>query len=77
MTTDEWRDVIDKLHFFDFTLAAVDLDKYYGESNEYSKRLLDISKQVINIKLDLMAQLMKEHPDEETFKAMFPDDEED
>lgn len=55
MTIEEWRNVADKLHAFDFTLAAVDLDKYYGEGNEYSKRLLDVSKQVINIKLDLMA----------------------
>lgn len=77
MTTEEWRDVADKLHFFDFTLAAVDLDKYYGEGNEYSKRLLEVSDQVVKIKLDLMAQLMKEHPDEEAFKLMFPDDEED
>lgn len=77
MTIDEWRDLADKLHFFDFTLAAVDLDKYYGEGNEYSKRLLEVSDQVVHIKLDLMAQLMKEHPDEEAFKFMFPDDEED
>lgn len=76
MTTEEWRDVADKLHFFDLTLAAVDLDKYYGEGNEYSKRLIDISEQVVNVKLDLLAQLRKEHPDEEAFKTMFPDDEE-
>lgn len=75
MTIEEWRNVADKLHAFDFTLAAVDLDKYYGEGNEYSKRLLDVSKQVINIKLDLMAQLIKEHPDEEAFKAMFPEED--
>ena len=77
MTIEEWRDVADKLHFFDLTLAAVDLDKYYGEGNEYSKRLLEVSDQVVHIKLDLMAQLMKEHPEEEAFKVMFPDDEED
>lgn len=77
MTIEEWRDVADKLHFFDLTLAAVDLDKHYGEDNEYSKRLLEVSKQVVKIKLDLMTQLMKEHPDEEAFKIMFPDDEED
>lgn len=77
MTIEEWRDVADKLHASDFTLAAVDLDKYYGEGNEYSKRLLEVSDQVIKIKLDLMAQLMKEHPDEEAFKVMFPDDEEE
>lgn len=77
MTIEEWRDVADKLHFFDLTLAAVDLDKYYGEGNEYSKRLIDISEQIVNVKLDLMAQLMKELPDEEAFKLAFPDDEED
>ncbi|CCK86437.1 Protein of unknown function [Lactobacillus equicursoris DSM 19284 = JCM 14600 = CIP 110162] len=77
MTIEEWRDVADKLHFFDFTLAAVELDKYYGEGNEFSKRLLEVSDQVVKIKLDLMAQLIKEHPDEEAFKTMFPDDEED
>lgn len=76
MTTEEWRDVIDKLHAFDFTLAAVELDKQYGEGNEYSKRLLDVSKQVINIKLDLMAQFIKEHPDEDAFEVIFPDNEE-
>lgn len=76
MTIEEWRDVADKLHAFDFTLAAVDLNKHYREGNEYSKRLLDVSNQVINIKLDLMAQLIKEHPDEDAFKLMFPNDEE-
>lgn len=77
MTIEECCDVVAKLHAFDFTLAAVDLDKYYGEGNEYSKRLLEVSDQVVHIKLDLMAQLMKEHPDEEAFKLMFPDNEED
>lgn len=76
MTIEEWRDVADKLHAFDLTLASVDLDKNYGEGNEYSKRLIDVTNQVINIKIDLMAQLVKEHPDEEAFKTMFPDDEE-
>ena len=75
MTIEEWRDVADKLHAFDFTLAAVDLDKYYGEGNEYSKRLLDVSKQVINIKRDLMAQLNKEHPDKDAFEVVFPVEE--
>ena len=71
MTIEEWRDVADKIHAYDLTLAAVDLDKHYGEGNEYSERLIGLSNQVINIKLDLMAQLIKEHPDEETFKLMF------
>lgn len=75
MTIEEWRDVADKLHAYDLTLAAVDLDKYYGEGNEYSKRLLDVSRQVINIKLDLMVQLNKEHPDKDAFEVMFPVEE--
>lgn len=75
MTIEEWRDVADKLHAYDLTLAAVDLDKYYGEGNEYSKRLLDVSKQVINIKLDLMVQLNKEHPDKDAFEVVFPVEE--
>lgn len=75
MTIEEWRDVIDKLHAFDFTLAAVSLDKQYGEDNEYSKRMLDVSKQVINIKLDLMAQFIKEHPDVDAFEVFYPNDE--
>lgn len=72
MTIEEWRDVADKLHAADLTLAAVDLDKHYGEGNEYSKRLIAASDQVIHIKVDLMAQLIKEHPDVDVFKLMFP-----
>lgn len=75
MTIEEWRDVADKLRACDLTLAAVDLDKYYGEGNEYSKRLLDISEEVINVKLDLIAQLIKEHPNEEEIKLMFPEED--
>ena len=77
MTIEEWRDVADKLRAFHLTMAAVDLDKYYGEGNEYSKRLIDISREIIEVKLDLIAQLIKEHPDEEEIKLMFPDDEEE
>lgn len=77
MTIEEWRDVADKLHAADLTLAAVELDKYYGEGNEYSKRLIDISREITKVKLYLMVQLIKEHPEEEAFKTMFPDDEED
>lgn len=77
MTTEEWRDVTDKIHAFDLTLAAVDLDKYYGEGNEYSKRLIAASNQVIHIKVDLMSQLVKEHPDVDVFKLMFPDEDSD
>jgi hypothetical protein len=75
MTIEEWRDVADKLHAADLTLAAVDLDKYYGEDNEYSKRLIAASNQVIHIKADLMAQLVKEHPDVDVFKLMFPEED--
>lgn len=75
MTIEEWRDVADKLRAFDLTMAAIDLDKYYGEGNEYSKRLIDISEEVINVKLDLIAQLIKEHPNEEEIKLMFPEED--
>ncbi|GHN50821.1 hypothetical protein [Lactobacillus delbrueckii] len=77
MTIEEWRDVADKIHAFDLTLAAVDLDKYYGEGNEYSKRLIAASNQAIHIKADLMSQLVKEHPDVDVFKLMFPDEDSD
>lgn len=75
MTIEEWRDVADKIRAYDLTLAAVDLDKHYGEGNEYSKRLLDISREIIEVKLDLIAQLIKEHPDEEEIKLMFPEED--
>lgn len=75
MTIEEWRDVADKLRAFDLTMAAIDLDKYYGEGNEYSKRLIDISEEVINVKLDLIAQLIKEHPNEEEIKLMFSEED--
>lgn len=74
MTIEEWRDVADKLRACDLTLVAVELDKHYGKDNEYSKRLIDISREITKVKLYLMVQLIKEHPDEEAFKTMFPDD---
>lgn len=78
MTIEQWRDVADKLRTSaDLTLAAVELDKHYGKGNEYSKRLIDISEEVIEVKLDLMAQLIREYPSEEALKTMFPDDEEE
>lgn len=75
MTIEEWRDVADKLRAADLTLAAVELDKHYGNGNEYSKRLIDISREIIKVKLYLMVQLIEEHPDEEAFKLMFPEED--
>lgn len=72
MTIEEWRDVADKLRACDLTLAAVELDKHYGKGNEYSKRLIDISREIIDVRLYLMVQLIEEHPEEEAFKLIFP-----
>lgn len=78
MTIEEWRKVTDKLstnNLNDLTLAAAYLQEYYGKDNEYSKRLMDVYSQIVDIKLDLLTQLIKEHPNEKELELLFSEED--